>query len=96
MKACIAVLTLVDNDEIGAAEIRRVLEDTRYPNYCISPHVFRIETVEIGEWDDDHPLNRGKTALAEWHRLFPSLSAFSDAQDEPIAEPAIFREALEE
>jgi hypothetical protein len=64
------VLTIIDLDEIGAESCREVLENTKYPNRCISPDVLSIETREIGEWHDDHPLNHEETADAEIARLF--------------------------
>lgn len=67
------VLTILDTDEIGAEEILAVIENTRYPNRCIAPEVWSIETVDIGELDDDHPLNIQDTADAEMKKLFPSL-----------------------
>lgn len=66
-------LTIIDHDEVGADEIRIVLENQRYPNRCIRPHVASIETVEIGEWSDDHPLNSHDTDKAEFQRLFPGI-----------------------
>jgi len=73
MKAHVVTLTIIDMDDIGAEEIKVVIENVHYPNRCISPDVVNIETADIGEWDDDHPLNSNETAGAEWHRLFPSL-----------------------
>lgn len=75
MEAHKVTLTILDLDEIGAEEIKIVIENTHYPNRCISPEVVSIETVDVGEWSDDHPLNNTKTAAAEWRRLFPSLQA---------------------
>jgi hypothetical protein len=68
------VLTIIDFDEIGADEIESVIENAHYPNRCISPDVFSIESAEIGEWDDDGPLNHSDTSDAEWKRIFPSLN----------------------
>jgi hypothetical protein len=65
------ILRIIDFDDIGADEIKLVLEETHYPNRCISPEVASIETVDIGEWDDDHLLNNYTTAEAEWRRIFP-------------------------
>lgn len=73
MKTYIVTITIIDLDEIGAEEIKDVIENTRYPNRCISPYVFKIESADIGEWSYEHPLNDEKTAEAEWKRLFPSL-----------------------
>lgn len=79
MKAHVVTLTIIDMDDIGAEEIKVVIENVHYPNRCISPDVVNIETADIGEWDDDHPLNSNVTASAEWQRLFPSLASRSTA-----------------
>jgi hypothetical protein len=71
-------LLVIDLDEIGAEEIKDIIENTHYPNRCISPDVFSVETVDIGEWDDDHPLNDNDTAEAEWRRLFPTLNTLRE------------------
>jgi rhodanese-related sulfurtransferase len=73
MKAYIVTLTIIDLDEIGAEEIKDVIESAHYPNRCISPDVVNIESADIGEWSDEHLLNDNRTAEAEWRRLFPSL-----------------------
>lgn len=57
MKAYKLEVLVIDHDGIGGEEIRDVLENTRYPNRCISPDVKNIIEKDIGEWDDDHPLN---------------------------------------
>jgi len=64
------VLTIIDHDELGRDEILAELENARFPNDCISLDVRSIETRDIGEWSDDHPLNRNATAAAELKRLF--------------------------
>ena len=69
MKAHIITLVILDRDTIGETGVRNAIEDTKYPNRCISPRVTRIETFEIGEWHDDHPLNRLQAPDAEkWLR----------------------------
>lgn len=70
MKAYEITLRIIDFDEIGLAEIQRVLENTKYPNHCIAPRVSTYREAEIGEWSDDHPLNKIDAADAEWSRLF--------------------------
>lgn len=70
MQAHRLVVTVIDFDRLGAGGVKNALENARYPNRCIRPEVQRVETREIGEWDDDHPLNRRDTADAEWKRLF--------------------------
>ncbi len=70
MKVHKVVLSIVDLDGVGADDIKIVIENTRYPNRCISPRVEGIETVDIGEFTDDHPLNFTKTASEEFKKLF--------------------------
>jgi hypothetical protein len=70
MKVYKVTLLIIDNDEIGGNEIKSTLENTRYPNRCISPEVKEIVEREICEWSDDHPLNNIHTSDAEYRRLF--------------------------
>lgn len=70
MKAYEITLRIIDFDGIGGDEISAVLENVKYPNRCISPTVREIREADIGEWSDDHPLNRAETADKEWSRLF--------------------------
>lgn len=67
-------LLIIDNDEVGENEIINLLEDTRYPNRCISPEVKSIEIEDIGEWYDDHPLNKQDQCDAEYERLFADIN----------------------
>lgn len=62
-------LMVVDHDGLGADGLQAVLEETRYPNRCISPRVAQVATVEVG-WVDDNPLNYEATWRAEFERLF--------------------------
>ena len=73
MKVYKVIVLIIDMDEIGEDELKLVIENTRYPNRCISPEVHSIEAADIGEWDDYHPLNNRFTSIKEWERLFPSL-----------------------
>lgn len=70
MKAHKVTLFIIDHDELGADEIKHVLENHKYPNHCMSPDVKSVETVDIGTWSDEHPLNIHDTASAEYQRLF--------------------------
>ena len=63
-------ITVIDHDRIGADGVKDAIENTRYPNRCIAPHVRSVEVRDIGEWRDDHPLNSTKTADDELQRLF--------------------------
>ncbi len=70
MKAYKLEILVIDNDGLGAEEIKQVLESTRYPNWCISPSVMKIEERDIGEWSDDHPLNQNSTIQQAYLDIF--------------------------
>lgn len=63
---------IVDFDEVGD-RIAAILEDTKYPNHCLSPEVISVESVSY-DWTDDSPLNMVDEAIKipEFRRLFPS------------------------
>lgn len=63
-------ILIVDHDHCGPTEIKSVIENSRYPNRCIMPHVMNIEEREIGDWEDNNPLNFTDTSDAEYRRLF--------------------------
>jgi hypothetical protein len=69
MKAVKVEILILDFDGLGEDEIISVIENTRYPNHCISPDVKSIESVEI-EWDDNHPLNMKSTCDDAYNELF--------------------------
>ena len=64
------VLAVVDFDGLGTDEVRRTIEEARYPNRCISPSVLSVEVRDIGEWEDSNPLNFKSLQRAEMDRLF--------------------------
>lgn len=73
MKVYKIELMIIDHDEVGEENIdtlKSIIEDTRYPNYCISPEVMDIKCREIGEWRDDHPLNKRDEATEYFKKLF--------------------------
>lgn len=74
------VLTVIDFDGLGAQRCADAIANARFPNHCISPSILGVETRNIGEWRDDHPLNRLGTAGAEITRLFAQPS--NQQQDE--------------
>jgi hypothetical protein len=49
MKAYLLSILIVDHDENGEGGIRFVLENTSYPNDCISPTIISVKEAEIGE-----------------------------------------------
>jgi hypothetical protein len=62
-------LLIVDHDDLGAAGVKEVIDNARFPNHCISPDVMAIET-QVIEWSDTHPLNDSRKQQAEFERLF--------------------------
>lgn len=66
-------ILIIDFDRLEADEIRDVIEDTKYPNHCIYPDVYSIESADIGEWSDEHPLNQTDLKYIEWKKYFPSI-----------------------
>lgn len=70
MKVHRLTFVVVDFDEVGAAEVGSIIENARYPNRCISPDFLSAETWEIGEWEDDNPLNILSTRQEELSKLF--------------------------
>lgn len=66
------VLYVVDFDGLGAEGVKRELENTRFANDCISPDIAKIQTRDIGQWSDDHPLNKRATIDATREALFAS------------------------
>jgi hypothetical protein len=70
MKAYKIELLIVDHDEVGEEDMVTLIEDARYPNHCLSPYVMKIQSRDIGEWSDDHPLNMKDGMKKEFNRLF--------------------------
>ena len=54
MKAYKVELLVLDHENIGVCE-ESFMQDFEY----FSPLVMSIQSKEIDEWDDDHPLNSG-------------------------------------
>ncbi len=64
---------IVDHDGVGAAGIKAVLEEARYPNRCISPQVVRVDG-RTTMWDDGHVLNRAELGSAEFDAWWAASS----------------------
>lgn len=62
-------LLIVDHDNIGADEIKHHIENTKYPNWCMSPRVMASESRPV-EWEDSHPLNFRDSQQPEFERMF--------------------------
>ncbi len=70
MKVYKMTLCWVDHDDLGEDALGEMLEDARLPNHTIPPTVMTVESRDIGDWSDDHLLNRNDTLDAEFERLF--------------------------
>lgn len=77
MKAHKVTLLIVDHDDVGE-EIPNILENQKYPNHCISPHVMSMETVDIGEWSDDHPFNKLDQMKNHFDQIFDGRQVSDD------------------
>lgn len=69
-------LMIIDHDGVGADGVASTLEETRYPNRCIGPQVYSVETEEIGEWADNNALNTASWA-EEFERLFSAMKPWA-------------------
>lgn len=68
MKVYKLTVMIIDHDNIGDGVVFE-LENGRFANRCIHPKVTGFESVDIGEWSDDHPLNE-KESEVEFNKLF--------------------------
>ena len=66
MKAYKVELLVLDHDNMGEGEITFLLENVKY----LYPSVMSIESKDIGEWDDDHPLNQRDRCRQFYEKLF--------------------------
>lgn len=62
-------LYVVDHDLMGEFEIKEVIENTKYPNWCISPHVLSVESRSV-KWDDGCDFNKTDKCEAAVKELF--------------------------
>lgn len=75
MKAYKVELLILDFDGLGEDGVAAALENTRFANDCITPKVVKMEQADIGEWNDNHPLNQKYSTEKEFNRLFPNREA---------------------
>jgi len=86
MKAYKVEVLVIDHDGLGAEGIKDVLENTTYPNRCIFPDVMNVESRDIGEWDDSHPLNSISKQEEEYRRIFSNKAINSDGLQRAVPE----------
>lgn len=70
MKAYKIEILVIDDEEVGPEQIKEYIEDANFPNYCLALKVKNMIEKEIGEFNDDHPLNKKVTCEAEYKKLF--------------------------
>ena len=68
MKAYKIEILVVDFEEHGEDVLIHDIENMKY----YSPNVMDIREADIGEWSDDHPLNKRDTCVEEYKRIFPN------------------------
>jgi hypothetical protein len=71
MKAYKITLLFLDHDDVGPTEAKELIENARLPNHIQPGTVMQFEERDIGEWHDEHPLNRRDTMEAAYLELFP-------------------------
>lgn len=72
MKVYKLTCLFIDFDDVGEQEMIDLIENARLPNHVIPPDVMEVESVDIGEWQDENPLNYTATKKEEFYRLFPN------------------------
>lgn len=90
MKAYKLELLVIDFENYGPESLSVIAENAR----GLDPTVMSIEGRDIGEWTDDHPLNKHDTAEAEYKRLFAPVSAPTAGERQSIADDPEFNELL--
>lgn len=65
MKVYKIELMVLDHENFGQEEIEYIIRNIKY----LHPSIVSIDSKDIGEWTDDHPLNK-KGFKGEFKRLF--------------------------
>ncbi len=70
MKAYKIEILVIDNENIGEESIKEYIKNAKY----IYPSILSIKSKEIGDWSDDHPLNKKETFFKTAKDLFNHIS----------------------
>ena len=70
MNAYKVELLIINHEGLSEEGIKLELNNVTFPNDCLRPHVMTIDSRGIGEWADDHPLNRRDTMVKFYKDLF--------------------------
>jgi len=66
MKMHKITLYIIDHEHVGVEDIETIIDNIRY--FILSR--FQSETVDIGEWRDEHTLNYQFTPIEEFEKYF--------------------------
>lgn len=66
MKAYRFEICVLDFENYGPEEYKVIIEQAKH----LSGTVMSLDEIDIGEWDDDHPLNNSKTARSYFEQTF--------------------------
>lgn len=82
MKAYKITLLFLDFDEVGQQAARVLIENARLPNHIDPGKVMEMQEADIGEWSDDHPLNKRATMSSAFAALFsePDKCSYHDLE----------------
>lgn len=70
MKAYKITLLFLDFEDIGPQEAKSLIENARLPSRIDPGTVMDLQEADIGEWSDDHPLNKRATMSEAFRALF--------------------------
>lgn len=62
MKAYKLEVLVIDHEQRGPEEVKLCIENEKY----MTPKVMNITEIDIGDWSDDHPLNKIKTDTSHY------------------------------
>ena len=82
MRAYKITLLFLDFDEVGPQEAKSLIENARLPNRIDPGTVMAIEEADIGEWHDNHLLNKRTTMAAAFEELFrkPDMCSYHELE----------------
>jgi hypothetical protein len=69
MKAYKLEILVIDHEDSGEENIKNAITDCRY----YYPSILSIKSAEIGEWHDDHPLNKRDSQKSAAEGYFGNL-----------------------
>lgn len=77
MKVYKLEVMIIDQDVDSIEDAIYIIDETRYPNH-INVKAITCKEADIGEWDDDNPLNDPDTTKQEMDKLFPMSKTLED------------------